>query len=144
MTEQALVELLQDLVELESPSGSPGARAVASRVGEELDRLGAESTLLEGNHLRAELPGRGAPLLLSGHVDTVWLEGTLAEMPFRVEGDRAFGPGVYDMKACLVAMLEAIRRAGPDRAACCESCSPPTRSRAARPAACRWKRRRKG
>ena len=117
MTEQALVELLQDLVELESPSGSPGARAVASRVGEELDRLGAESTLLEGNHLRAELPGRGAPLLLSGHVDTVWLEGTLAEMPFRVEGDRAFGPGVYDMKACLVAMLEAIRRAGPDRRA---------------------------
>jgi glutamate carboxypeptidase len=111
------VELLQELVELESPSGSPGARAVASRLGEELERLGGEVTLVEGNHLRAELPGHGAPLLVSGHVDTVWPEGTLAEMPFRVEGERAFGPGVYDMKACLVELVEAIRRAGAERRA---------------------------
>ena len=117
MTEPALVELLRELVELESPAGSPGARAVALRVALELERLGAETALLEGNHLRAELPGQGDPVLLSGHVDTVWPEGTLAEMPFRVEGDRAFGPGVYDMKACLVSMLEAIRRAGRGRRA---------------------------
>jgi glutamate carboxypeptidase len=108
---------LRELVELESPSGSPGARAVAARLAEELEGLGAATSLLEGNHLRADLPGRGAPILLSGHVDTVWPEGTLAEMPFRVAGDRAFGPGVYDMKACLVALVEAIRRAGPDRRA---------------------------
>src|SRR5205823_101657 len=116
MTEPAL-ELLRELVELESPSGSAGARAVASRVALELERLGADTTLLEGNHLRAELPGHGDPLLRSGHVDTVWPEGTLGEMPFRVDGDRAYGPGVYDMKACLVSMLEAIRRAGPERRA---------------------------
>ena len=116
MTEPAL-ELLRELVELESPSGSAGARAVASRVALELERLGADTTLLEGNHLRAELPGHGDPLLLSGHVDTVWPEGTLGERPFRVDGDRAYGPGVYDMKACLVSMLEAIRRAGPERRA---------------------------
>ena len=112
-----LVELLRELVEIESPSGSPGTRAVASRIGGELERLGAETTLFEGGHLRAELPGQGAPLLVSGHVDTVWPVETLAEMPFRVEGDRAFGPGVYDMKACLVLMLEAIRLAGEDRRA---------------------------
>jgi glutamate carboxypeptidase len=86
-------------------------------VGEELERLGAEAMLLEGGHLRAELPGHGEPLLLSGHADTVWPEGTLAEMPFRVEGERAFGPGAYDMKAGLVVMVEAIRRAGDDRRA---------------------------
>ena len=117
MTEQALVELLRELVELESPSGSSGTRAVASRLVEELERLGGKAVLLDGNHLRAELPGRGEPLLLTGHVDTVWPQGTLAEMPFRVEGDHAFGPGVYDMKACLVQLAEAIRRAGPQRRA---------------------------
>ena len=83
----------------------------------ELRALGAETTPLEGGHLRAELPGQGAPLLLSGHTDTVWPEGTLAEMPFRVEGNRAYGPGAYDMKAGLVVMFEAIRLAGDRRRA---------------------------
>ena len=52
-----------------------------------------------------------------GHSDTVWPEGTLAAIPFRVEGDRAYGPGAYDMKACLVQLVEAIRLAGSERRA---------------------------
>lgn len=83
----------------------------------ELDSLGARTTILEGGHLSAELGGAGAPLLLIGHTDTVWPEGTLESMPFRVEGERAFGPGVYDMKGCLVVLVEAIRRAGGKRGA---------------------------
>jgi glutamate carboxypeptidase len=106
------VSLLRELVELESPSSSPGARAVSERMARELEELDGDVTLLDGGHLRAELPGQGAPLLLSGHVDTVWPVGTLATMPFRVDGDRAYGPGVYDMKACLVLMVDAIRAAG--------------------------------
>ena len=86
-------------------------------MGEELASLGGEVRPLEGGHLRAELPGPGSPLLLSGHADTVWPEGTLAEMPFRVDGETAYGPGVYDMKAGLVVMLEAIRLAGQSRRA---------------------------
>src|SRR4051812_6066114 len=108
------LDLLRELVEIESPSGSEGAAAVSRRMGEELERLGADVRLIDGGHLRAELPGAGRPLLLSGHVDTVWPLGTLASMPFRIEGKRAYGPGSYDMKACLVLMLEAIRRAGAD------------------------------
>jgi len=111
------LELLRELVEMESPSGSPGAEAVSRRLGVELEQLGAKVVLLDGGHLRAELPGAGRPLLLSGHVDTVWPTGTLRSMPFRIEGDRAYGPGVYDMKACLVLLLDAIRRAGHDRRA---------------------------
>lgn len=111
------VDLLRELVEIESPTYSPGVRAVADVVGRELADLGGDVTLLEGNHLRAELPGSGMPLLLSGHADTVWPVGTLEWMPFRVDGDRAYGPGAYDMKACLVVMLEAIRRAGDERRA---------------------------
>ncbi|HEY6151372.1 MAG TPA: M20 family metallopeptidase [Gaiellaceae bacterium] len=86
-------------------------------MGEKLERFGAEVTPLDGGHLRAELSGQGRPILLSAHCDTVWPAGTLAEMPFRVEGATAYGPGAYDMKAGLVVMLEAIRLAGDDRRA---------------------------
>ena len=106
-----MLELLRELVEIESPSYSPGTRAVSERVARELTSLGADVTLLDGGHLRAELAGTDAPILLLGHVDTVWPVGTLASMPFRIDGEAAYGPGVYDMKASLVVMLEAIRGA---------------------------------
>ena len=55
-------------------------------------------------------PARSAaqPLLLLGHLDTVWPLGTLAKMPFRVRGGRAWGPGVLDMKAGVVMALSAL------------------------------------
>jgi glutamate carboxypeptidase len=49
-----------------------------------------------------------AGTLLLGHLDTVWPVGTLAEMPFRVEGERAFGPGVFDMKAGIAVALSVL------------------------------------
>jgi glutamate carboxypeptidase len=113
----APVDLLGELVEIESPTYSPGVRAVAERLGAELEDLGASLRMLEGDHLVAEFDGEGAPLLVLGHADTVWPVGTLAVMPFRIEDGRAYGPGVYDMKACLVLMLEAIRQAGSTRRA---------------------------
>jgi len=112
-----VIELLRELVEIESPTYSPGVREVAERMGRELEWLGASVSLLDGNHVCAELAGREPHLLLIGHTDTVWPVGTLASMPFRVDGDRAYGPGIYDMKSCLVVLLEAIRRAGDERRA---------------------------
>jgi glutamate carboxypeptidase len=110
-------ELLRELVETESPTGhSEGLRAVAARVAEELELFGGEPRFV-GDHLRVELSGHGDPLLLLGHVDTVWEVGTLAEMPFRIENGRAYGPGAYDMKAGLVVLVEAIRAAGERRRA---------------------------
>ena len=52
---------------------------------------------------------REKPLMLLGHLDTVWPLGTLAKMPFRVRGGRAWGPGVLDMKAGVVMALSALR-----------------------------------
>jgi glutamate carboxypeptidase len=72
---------------------------------------------LLGDHVGADFPGLGTPLLLLGHTDTVWPLGTLASMPFRVRRDRAYGPGIHDMKACLVLMLDAIGIAGAERRA---------------------------
>jgi glutamate carboxypeptidase len=107
--------LLRELVEIESPTYSPGVLRVAERLTAELQALGASVELHDGGHLVAELAGAGEPLLLLGHGDTVWPEGTLASMPFKIDGDLVYGPGVYDMKACLVILLEAIRLAGPHR-----------------------------
>jgi glutamate carboxypeptidase len=105
----AVLDLLRELVEIESPTYSPGVRRVAEVCARELTALGAEPRFLEGDNLVADLDGDGPPLLLVGHTDTVWPEGTLATVPFRIDNDRAYGPGVYDMKGCLVVLFEAIR-----------------------------------
>jgi glutamate carboxypeptidase len=117
VSSKTTVALLRRLVEIESPTGSSGVAEVASVMEAELRARGAQATLLEGGHLRADLPGAGEPLALVGHCDTVWPVGTLATMPFMVDGDIARGPGVYDMKACLVLLLAAIDETGSDRRA---------------------------
>lgn len=54
--------------------------------------------------------GTGGPtVMLIGHMDTVFDPGTVAERPFRIDGDRALGPGVSDMKGGLLAGLYALR-----------------------------------
>jgi glutamate carboxypeptidase len=59
----------------------------------------------------------GARVLMVGHMDTVFDDGTAAERPFSVRGDRAYGPGVSDMKGGLLAgffAADALREAGFD------------------------------
>ena len=72
-----------------------------------------------GDLVTGRLEGAGGPgILLVGHMDTVFEEGTAAERPFRVEGDIAYGPGVSDMKGGLLAgfaAVEALQEAGFDR-----------------------------
>jgi glutamate carboxypeptidase len=60
-------------------------------------------------------PGAGPRILLIGHMDTVFQDGTVAERPFRVAGGIAYGAGVTDMKGGLLAgihALEALRAIG--------------------------------
>jgi glutamate carboxypeptidase len=112
-----MLELLRRLVEAESPStdkasvDSAGALLASAleQAGARVDRIPVAEY---GDHLRAELAvgesGRD-PVLVLGHLDTVWECGTLREMPFRVEEGRAFGPGVFDMKGGLVQLVFAFR-----------------------------------
>ncbi|MBS4785000.1 MAG: M20/M25/M40 family metallo-hydrolase [Clostridiales bacterium] len=52
-------------------------------------------------------PGR--PVIFTGHFDTVFDEGTFGPEPFRIEGDRAYGPGVLDMKGGIIITLYVIK-----------------------------------
>src|SRR5207248_2223294 len=47
-------------------------------------------------------------LLVLGHYDTVYASGTLAKLPFRVNGGKIYGPGTFDMKAGIVQALFAL------------------------------------
>jgi glutamate carboxypeptidase len=117
-----MLSLLQRMVEIESPSDN---KAALDRMGEflagEFERLGGKVTFDPqkdaGNHLKAEFgcPSPGKPVLLLGHFDTVWPLGTLAQMPFRIDSGRAFGPGVYDMKAGITMMIFAIKALAAER-----------------------------
>jgi glutamate carboxypeptidase len=68
-----------------------------------------------GNHVRCEWGQGEEQVLVLAHFDTVWPIGTLTDMPFRVEGNRVSGPGVFDMKGGLIQglfALKAIKDAG--------------------------------
>ena len=80
----------------------------------ELSRAGAAITRIpgregHGDNLIARTPGQGKPILVAGHLDTVWSHGTLDSMPYAVNGQKAHGPGIYDMKAGSFLAFHAVR-----------------------------------
>lgn len=107
---------LQNLVRQESPSEDRSAVNAAQAIAERLSLdLGAKIKRHKqkkfGDILELRFgPARSAkkPVLLLGHLDTVWPKGTLATMPWREAEGRYWGPGVLDMKAGVVMALTAI------------------------------------
>jgi glutamate carboxypeptidase len=110
---------LEALVNIDCGSYTPaGVNRVADAVEGSLRELGAtleritdqppggEAAL--GDLVIGRLTGGGPRILLIGHMDTVFEEGTVAARPFRVDGDRALGPGASDMKGGLLAGLHAL------------------------------------
>ena len=109
-----MVTCLRELVELESPSNDKEAldrlgRHVAAGFAKVGGRITFHKQTQAGDHLQVDLAGPGKPVLILGHMDTVWDLGTLAAMPFRVAQGRAFGPGSFDMKAGIAQAIFAIR-----------------------------------
>jgi glutamate carboxypeptidase len=111
-----MVRLLEKFVRCESPSFNKEAvDRMGEIVADEWQKRGAQLHILQqskqGNHVRAEISeGNGradGQLMVLGHMDTVYPFGTLATMPFRISGGRAWGPGTFDMKSGIVLALFA-------------------------------------
>jgi glutamate carboxypeptidase len=112
-----MVRLLDELVTSESPSHDTAAvSATATLLAERGTAILAQEPewlATRGSPvLRWRIPAKGdtgvRPVLLLGHLDTVWPLGTITRWPFSVEDGRATGPGAFDMKAGLVQALYAL------------------------------------
>jgi glutamate carboxypeptidase len=97
----------------DAPSGDPAASAGAVEwLAGRLERLGADvaqRSVSTGVVLDGRLgPSDGQPVLILCHYDTVWPAGTAAERPARLAGGMVHGPGVFDMRGGIVAVLAAL------------------------------------
>jgi glutamate carboxypeptidase len=118
---EAMLALLATLVNTDSGSyDKPGVDAVGDHIRNFLGEHGIASEVTPdekfGDAISATV-GHGAnrPILLMGHRDTVFPKGEPTRRPFKIEGNRAYGPGVSDMKSGLVMncfILAALKRFG--------------------------------
>ncbi len=113
---ELMTALLKELVEHESPGTEKNAvDGLGKKLATEMEASGAHVGVVRardyGDHLLCKVSGArsDAQVLVLGHMDTVWETGTLKNMPFRIEKDRAYGPGSFDMKAGLVQLVFALR-----------------------------------
>jgi glutamate carboxypeptidase len=118
--ERSLLDLSRKLVQAESPSDAKSAvDACVTLAAAHLKQLGGRIKLhrqpRHGNVLEVRFGPRSTrlenpakPILLLGHLDTVWPVGTLQSMPCRVRDGRLWGPGTLDMKAGVAMAATAI------------------------------------
>ena len=121
----AMLALLETLVNTDSGSyDKPGVDAVGRHIREFLAGHGISSEVTPDDRFGDAIDATvsqdsqntsNRPILLMGHRDTVFPKGEPTRRPFKIEGDRAHGPGVSDMKAGLVMncfVLAALKKFG--------------------------------
>ncbi|MFN7086560.1 MAG: glutamate carboxypeptidase [Burkholderiales bacterium] len=121
----AVLATMKELVEIESGSADrQGLDRIAELIAARLKALGGRVELIEpgdeiyrmfdtperiGKMVRATFTGSGAKkILLLAHMDTVYPRGMLAQQPFRIEGDKAWGLGIADDKHGIAMILHAL------------------------------------
>jgi glutamate carboxypeptidase len=114
-----LLALTCALVETESPSGDKeGSSAVVSLLASAAGSIGSVNSVERiasedfGEHILIRAFGNSgseSSLMILGHTDTVHPRGAIKDRPWRTEGNRIYGPGVFDMKVNCALALEALR-----------------------------------
>src|SRR5271163_4538447 len=116
---EAMLAGLRAWVECESPTWDAAAvNRMLDLAAREMAIMGASIELVAGRQgfggcVRAKFPHakQGEPgILIAGHLDTVHPTGTIEKLKWRREGDKCFGPGIFDMKGGNYLALEAIRQ----------------------------------
>ncbi|MCG5254788.1 M20 family metallopeptidase [Brevibacillus agri] len=109
------LQLLEEAVNMDSPSRDKrlGDR-MAGWFALQFQRLtGGRAEMIPnatyGDQVRCTLGEGDKQILIIGHYDTVWLEGEAARRPFSIRDEKAYGPGVYDMKAGILQAMFALR-----------------------------------
>jgi len=115
---EKFLDSILKIVEIESPSHDvDGSRSVTDWLETEARKISADFKIERiyaanyGEHfiLRAfEMP-ETKPILLLGHSDTVHPRGTKIQNPTRIENEKFYGCGIFDMKANIVLMFEILR-----------------------------------
>ena len=110
-----IIQTIRQLVETESPSDNKDAvDRLGTLLAGRFESLGGHAKFHRvpnfGDHLQVDFAGAsgGKPVMLLGHLDTVYPIGTLATMPCRAADGRLWGPGSFDMKSGIALMLHAI------------------------------------
>ncbi|MGK9047318.1 M20/M25/M40 family metallo-hydrolase [Stutzerimonas chloritidismutans] len=113
--QSAYIETVKQLVAVDTGTGqAEGLATVSKMLVERLQALGAQvstspATPSAGDNIVGTLKGTGSKdFLLMVHYDTVFAEGTAAERPFRMDEQRAYGPGVADAKGGVAMILHAL------------------------------------
>lgn len=111
----AITESIRQFVEIESPSDNkPAVDQLGALLAGRFEKIGGHAKFHRaqdfGDHLQVDFAGAhsGKPVLLLGHIDTVYPMGTLATMPCRVADERLWGPGALDMKSGIALILHAL------------------------------------
>lgn len=114
--QKAYLATVKQLVEIDTGTGqAPGLKTVSAMLVERLKALGAEVSTTPaspsaGDNIVGTLKGSGSKnFMLMVHYDTVFGPGTAAKRPFKVEGERAYGPGVADAKGGVAMILHALQ-----------------------------------
>jgi glutamate carboxypeptidase len=116
---ETMLKGLRAWVECESPTWDASAvNRMLDLAARDMAIMGATIERIAGRQgfggcIRARFPHPklGEPgILIAGHLDTVHPVGTLEKLPWRRDGDKCFGPGIFDMKGGNYLTLEAIRQ----------------------------------
>jgi glutamate carboxypeptidase len=113
------ISLLEAVVNMDSPTvDKPLVDRLVRYLGTRFQTLGGSVEYIPaerfGDHLVARFDGASkSRLLVLGHTDTVFPAGEVDRRPFKIENDRATGPGVFDMKAGITLIWAALRASGP-------------------------------